>query len=128
MIEDDEQGYRPTEGQLERRERLTGLVRQAMGYSDDLVPAVAVLQDAALVSVDVTRGDATDVDLKASAERCLQQLERYVNVHPMRQALRKVIAQLESELDVQAGDWVGPEEGQANEVPAADGSRKERAG
>jgi len=129
-MSEGEQKYMPTEGQLERRERLTSLVRQAMGYSDELVPAVMVLQEAALVSVDVTTGRATDADLKAAAEDCLQRLVDYVDVHPMRQSLRKVIDQLECELAAAEGTAYAVEgDAQANELGVTgDAPRKERAG
>lgn len=127
----DEQRYQPTECQLERMERLTQLARQAMGYSDDLVEAVALLQQASLVAVDVVRGDATDADLRAACERCLRDLDAWVNVHPMRRALRTVIEGIDREAALGDGDD-GSEAGVpevANALPAAgDPPRKERAG
>ncbi len=129
MTEDDER-YRPSEGQLERRERLTGMVRQAMRYSDDLASAVAVMQDAALVSVDVTRGEATDAGLRAAADDCLRRLDHYVDVHPLRRELRKVIDQIDSELSATAGgDYAEPLADEVNElIEASDLPRKERSG
>ena len=127
----DEQRYQPTECQLERMERLTQLARHAMGYSDDLVEAVALLQQASLVAVDVVRGDATDADLRAACERCLRDLDGWVNVHPMRRALRTVIEGIDRETALGGGDD-GSESGVpevANALPAAgDPPRKERAG
>jgi hypothetical protein len=129
MTEGDER-YRPTEGQLERRERLTGMVRQAMRYSDELTPAVVVMQEAALVSVDVTRGEAADADLRAAADDCLRRLDDYVDVHPMRRELRKVIDQIDSEsIATGGGDYAEPAADEANElIEAGDLPRKERSG
>jgi len=126
-----EQKHEPTECQLERMERLTQLARQAMGYSDDLVEAVALLQQASLVAVDVVRGDATDADLRAACERCLRDLDGWVNVHPMQRALRTVIEGIDRETAL-GGGGDGSEAGVAevaNALPAADDPpRKERAG
>jgi|GEM_PF-2469216 len=125
-----ERGYTPTDSQLERRERLAGLVRQAMGHSDDLVAAVMLLHDAARVAVDVTQGRATDGDLKATAEQSLDRLAGYVNVQPMRRELRAVIDEIECELAAGVAPGYEMADGaEANEVPAgADAPRKERAG
>lgn len=90
--------YRPTDSQLKRMEALTQIARRAMGYSDDLVAAVAIVQEASLMAVDVVRGDANDAELHTTCGRCLRQLDGWVDVQPMRRVLRTVMTDIESTL------------------------------
>ena len=107
--------YEPAECQLKWMEMLTGTARQAMDYSDDLVPAVGWLQQASLVAVDVVRGEAADADLRRACEASLRGLDGCVNVHPMRKALRAVIEGIDEAMAEQ-----GPGADPLAAVPDAD--------
>ncbi len=128
---DNDETYEPTETQLQWMEMLTGTVREAMRYSDDLVGAVAELQQASLVAVDVVRGDATDADLREACEASLRSIDGHVNVHPMRTALRKVMVAIDQQMegDAQQLDPLARVSEAENAMDEAKAPRsKERAG
>ena len=88
----------PTPEQLRRRDRLAALNRRALRTTLELAGAVAVVQKAALIAVDITHGGADDSDLLESLREALPLLDDYVHVEPMRECLREMIDELRDEI------------------------------
>jgi hypothetical protein len=99
--------YTPTDRELLWREQLGRIADQAMACSDDLVAPVSAYQHAALAAVGVTWGVASHADLRDAANETLEALRDFVNVEPMRRALRKVIAEIDAEHAAGAPGAVG---------------------
>ena len=89
--------YTPTDQEVLWLERLGRIADAALGCTDDLVAPVIVYQQASLAAVDVTWGVASHADLREAAVQALEGLREFVNVEPMRRALRKVIAEIDAE-------------------------------
>ena len=72
MVRDHD--YAPTARELLWLEKLARVARAAMAYSEDMVGAVIVYQQASLAAVDVTWGVATHADLRQVAEDALDEI------------------------------------------------------
>lgn len=90
--------YTATDQERLWREKLGRVADHAMAYSEDLVGAVIVYQRASLAAVDVTWGVASHADLRDAAQEALDGLADFVNVEPMRRALRDLITEIDAEL------------------------------
>ena len=129
MVRDHD--YAPTARELLWLEKFARVARAAMAYSEDMVGAVIVYQQASLAAVDVTWGVATHADLRQVAEGALDELDGYVNVEPMRRELRDLI----EEINAEPADEIGTGFDSAQVLPeggnalsdGADPPRKERA-
>ena len=122
--------YTPTDQEVLWLERLGRIADAALGCTDDLVAPVINYQQASLAAVDVTWGVASHADLREAAVQALEGLREFVNVEPMRRALRKVIAEIDAEDGsgvAQAGVQINLDE-EDNTLPAdGDPPRKQTA-
>jgi hypothetical protein len=92
--------FSPSGEQLWRRDSLVHLLGNALSWGEELALPAAVLHRVARVAVDVTCGEASDVELRAAAERYLGELHVMVEAEPIRRALRGVIDEIDDEMSV----------------------------
>jgi len=92
-----DRSYKATDQEIMWLEQLGRVANAALACSEDLAAPVIVYQQASLAAVDVTWGVASHADLREAAVQALEGLREFVNVEPMRRALRKVIAEIDAE-------------------------------
>ena len=91
----------------ERRDWLTIVIPNAMGYSADLAMAVNRYSEVTRVALDVTFGDATDDDLLAAAVTGLEDLRFMADCGPFRRKLKALIESIEAQAEAAPAEGDG---------------------